>query len=71
MPQINYDISDLQQRSTDVTIGTLVRANGILRRAQQLANANTYLKFNSDVDLDDSVIALVTGTALGTQPGGG
>ena len=27
--------------------------------------------FNSDVDLNDSVIALVTGTAYGSQPGGG
>jgi hypothetical protein len=71
LPQIVFDISDMQQRSADVTIGTLVRANRVLRRAQQLVNANTYLKFNSDVDLNDSVIALTTGTAFGTQPGGG
>eukprot|EP00972_Heterocapsa_arctica_P035272 5189979-Heterocapsa_arctica.AAC.1 len=58
LPQINYDISHLQQRSADVTIGTLVRANGVMRRAQQLVNAHPFFKFNSDVDLNDSVIAL-------------
>eukprot|EP00972_Heterocapsa_arctica_P029585 4358716-Heterocapsa_arctica.AAC.1 len=43
LPQIGFDVSDLQQRSAEVTVGLLIRANNILRRAQQLSDANVFL----------------------------
>ena len=71
MPQISYDVSDLQQRSNYVTVGMLLKANTILRRVQGLVQQGVHLKFYSDVDLTDSVVGLVTDASFGGQPGGG
>ena len=71
VPQIGYDVSDMQQRSKNVTVGHLLRANNVLRRTQQLADAGTHIRFCSDVDVQDIMVGLVTDASFGGQLDGG
>ena len=71
IPQLSFDVSDLPQRSGDVSVGMLLKANNVLRRAQELAKAQVDIKFYSDVKPDDPIIGLVSDASFGGQPGGG
>ena len=68
LPQIAFDVSDLQQRITVATVSELVRANAVLRQAKKLVLTNV-LKF-VPIDLSKATFISVTDASFAGQPKG-
>ena len=68
LPQIAFDVSDLQQRFNVATVTELVRANTVLRQAKKLVLTNV-LKF-VPINLDKATFISVTDASFAGQPKG-
>ena len=68
LPQIAFDVSDLQQRFNVATVTELVRANTVVRQAKKLVLTNV-LKFVS-IKLDQATFISVTDASFAGQPKG-
>ena len=68
LPQIAFDVSDLQQRFTVATVSELVRANAVLRQAKKLV-LTSVLKF-VPIDLGMATFISVTDASFAGQPKG-
>ena len=68
LPQIVFEVSDLQQRFNVATVAELVKANNVLRRAKKLVASNI-LKF-LPLDLQDVTFISVTDASFAMQLGG-
>ena len=69
MPQISYEVSNLQQRFSEAKVSDLVNGNTILRRAKQMAKSN-FLKF-IPIDLKDMCFVSIADASFAGQPRGG
>ena len=69
MPQIAYEVSNLQQRFSEAKVSDLVNGNTILRRAKQMAKSN-FLKF-IPLDLTDMCFVSIADASFAGQPRGG
>ena len=56
LPGLAYDVSDLQQRSKELTVSELVRANGVLRMAKDMVERDVGLFFPARGELKPSII---------------
>ena len=68
LPQIAFDVSDLQQRFDVATVTELVRASTVIRQAKKLVLTND-LKFVS-INLDQATFISVTDASFAGQPKG-
>ena len=68
LPQIAYEVSDLQQRFNQGTVAELVKANHVLRKAKALTGVNK-LRF-VPINLKDVQFISVTDAAFANQPRG-
>jgi hypothetical protein len=68
LPQIAFEVSDLQQRFNVATVAELIKANNVLRRAKKLVASNV-LKF-LPLDLQDVTFVSVTDASFAMQLGG-
>ena len=68
LPGLAYDVSDLQQRSKELTVCGLVRANSILRMAKDMASRGVGLIFPARGEQKPSVIC-AHDASFAQQPG--
>ena len=68
LPQVSFDVSDLQQRFNTATVNELVRSNSILRQAKKLVATNI-IKF-IPLNLKDATFVSVTDASFAGQPKG-
>ena len=69
MPQIAYEVSNLQQRFSEAKVSDLVNGNTILRRAKSMAKSNV-LKF-IPLNLKDMCFVSIADASFAGQPRGG
>eukprot|EP00959_Pyramimonas_sp_CCMP1952_P018811 397577-Pyramimonas_sp.AAC.1 len=46
LPGLAYDVSDLQQRTPDLTVGQLCKANTVLSMAKEMVTRDVKLRFH-------------------------
>ena len=68
LPQIAFDVSDLQQRFNVATLTELVRASAVLRQAKKLV-LTSVLKL-VPINLDQATFISVTDASFAGQPKG-
>ena len=68
LPQVAFDVSDIQKRFNVATVIGLVRANTVLRQAKKLVLTNV-LKF-VPINLDQATLISVTKASFAGQPKG-
>ncbi len=69
MPQISYEVSNLQQRFNDATVADLVNANFVLRKAKTLVKGN-FITFKA-IDFKNVAFVSVCDASFAGQPRSG
>ena len=70
-PEYAYDASDLQQRVATATVGTLLRANVVLKRLQAKAAEGPALRLPAGDRSGDVKVYMMTDASWNRQPGSG
>ena len=74
MPELCFNVSDMQQRAENLDVSTMVRANTVLRNAQQRARAGHSITYpagpSEGLDPSNLVVLGVHDASFAQQPGG-
>jgi hypothetical protein len=71
LPDLNYFVSDLQQRTASATVADLVKANWVLRHAQELGRKQRRLWFKAHgFDTAKATVLVAHDASFAEQPGG-